>query len=152
MDGRYGNSELGLIRTIKISKSQKQVLQNHVQKWSPSEACAILYGRNIGDTVVTTDVFLTDNADDSPVSFAVPDEQLIKAYDREDGDVRIIAMFHSHPASEARPSSKDVRFMGINPQVWVIYSGISSEFRAYILKGITDPPSQRDIMEIVISS
>jgi len=135
MDGRYGSSEIGLVGSIRISGEHRQALQNHAQKCSPNESCAILYGKIEGGSAVVEDVFLADNADGSPVSFAVSDEQLIAAYKKEEeGDAKIVGMFHSHPSSEALPSDTDRQFMEINPVVWVIYSGSSPGFRAFVLE------------------
>lgn len=122
--------------TIRISRSHRQTLQNHARMHAPNEACAILYGRACGGIVTVTDVFLTDNEEDSPTGFAIPAEQLRSAYKRERGRVRITGVFHSHPASEARPSDRDVKCMGINSAewVWVIYSGDDAGFRAFVLE------------------
>lgn len=135
MDGRYSGSELGLIRSIRISEAQRQALQDHAQKHDPNESCAILYGRIEGDLAVVKDFFLAYNADGSQSSFTISNEQLIAAYGKaEESNAQVIGIFHSHPDSEARPSGTDRQFMEINPVVWVIYSGSSSDFRAFVLE------------------
>jgi len=48
--------------------------------------------------------------------------------------MEVIGIFHSHPESEAYPSNTDRKFMQSNPVVWVIYSGINKNFRAYVLE------------------
>ena len=48
--------------------------------------------------------------------------------------MEVIAIFHSHPNSDAYPSSTDKKFMKCNPVVWIIYSGINKNFRAHILE------------------
>jgi len=124
-----------LVGSIRIPEVQRQALQDHAQKCGSNESCAILYGRIEGGSAVVEDVFLADNADGSPASFAVPDEQLVAAYRKaEEGSTRIVGIFHSHPSSEALPSDTDRQFMEINPVVWVIYSGISPGFRAFVLE------------------
>lgn len=45
--------------------------------------------------------------------------------------MEVIAIFHSHPA-KAWPSSTDIRFMEINPVVWVIYSTTESQLKAFL--------------------
>ena len=134
MDGRYSSSELDLVKSIKISETQRQALQNHAQKYNPNESCAILYGKIDQDFAVVEDIFLTENIDDSPVNFTISNEQLIAAYKKaEECNTQVIGIFHSHPSSIAYPSNTDRKFMHINPVVWVIYSGISKEFKAFIL-------------------
>ena len=58
--------------------------------------------------------------------------------------MEIVGIFHSHPNSEAYPSNTDKKFMYSNPVVWVIYSGISNEFKAYVLES--------NVLEILIET
>ena len=58
--------------------------------------------------------------------------------------MEVVGIFHSHPNSEAYPSSTDKKFMYSNPVVWVIYSGISNEFKAYVLES--------NVLEILIET
>jgi len=48
--------------------------------------------------------------------------------------MEVIGIFHSHPNSDAFPSSTDKKFMRSNPVAWVIYSGINKNFRAHVLE------------------
>lgn len=129
------------MQRIVLSDADRAELIGHARRCEPDESCAILIGR--GERVAR--VFLTDNADASPSSFSVPEQQLIDAYaaaGREGADV--VGIFHSHPDSEAYPSGKDERFMEANPVAWVIYSGASGDLRAYVLgPGITEIPVVR---------
>jgi proteasome lid subunit RPN8/RPN11 len=60
---------------------------------------------------------------------------LIEAYKiAEDKKIEVIGIFHSHPNSEACPSNTDKKFMQSNPVVWIIYSGINKNFKAFILE------------------
>ena len=91
----------------------------------------MLFGR--GNKV--TDTFLAENTKESPVSFTISDEQLNEGYKMaEENGLEVIGVFHSHPGSEAFPSNVDKRFMQINPVAWVIYSGVNSDFRAFVLE------------------
>ena len=58
--------------------------------------------------------------------------------------MEVVGIFHSHPNSEAYPSDTDKKFMDSNPVVWVIYSGISNDFKAYVLES--------NIFEILIET
>ena len=58
--------------------------------------------------------------------------------------MEVVGIFHSHPNSEAYPSNTDKKFMYSNPVVWVIYSGISNEFKAYVLES--------NVLEILIET
>lgn len=48
--------------------------------------------------------------------------------------MQVVAIFHSHPNSEAYPSETDKKFMQSNPVVWIIYSGVTRDFKAYFLE------------------
>ena len=122
----------------------RTVLEGHAERAMPNESCALLFGR--GDEAVS-DVFLTGNADESPVSFSISGEETLRGYEaaRRAG-LEVVGIFHSHPSSKAYPSQTDRRFMEINPVVWTIYSGTDRDFRAYVLS------EWRDIKEIQVVS
>lgn len=115
------------------------MLSEYSENQKPNESCAILFGKN--DTV--SDLFLTENIEESPVNFTISNEQLIEGYRMaEEKSLDVVGIFHSHPDSDAFPSNTDKKFMQSNPVVWVIYSGINKNFRAFILES--------DIIEIPI--
>ena len=100
---------------------------------------AILFGRN----EQVSEVFLTENIEESAVNFTISNEQLIEGYKlAEEKQVDVIGIFHSHPNSEAYPSNTDKKFMQSNPVAWIIYSGVTKDFKAYLLES--------DIIEIPI--
>lgn len=111
-------------------------LRRHARSHLPEESCAILLGSTTDDTYAIHDAMLTENADHSSTSFAIPADSLVRAYEqarRGLGDV--VGVFHSHPTSPAIPSSKDVIYMDANPVVWMIYSVSGGEMRAWLLDG-----------------
>ena len=120
--------------TISISETQKRQLSEYAEKEKPNESCAILYGKNSGNKATVTEIYFTKNIDESPINFTISNEELIKAYKiAEEKHLEIVGIFHSHPDSKAVPSSTDKKFMESNPVIWVIYSGISKQFKAYTL-------------------
>ena len=119
------------MQKIRLTESDKKVLSEHSENQKPNEACAILFGK---DSQVL-DLFLTENIDESPVNFTISNDQLIEAYKiAEEKQLEVIGIFHSHPNSDAFPSNTDMKFMQSNPVVWIIYSGINKNFRAFILE------------------
>ena len=127
------------MQKIILSQSDKKTLVEHAEKEKPNESCAILFGK---DNLVS-EVFLTENIEESPINFTISNEQLIEGYNiAEEKKLKVIGIFHSHPNSEAYPSKTDKKFMHSNPVVWIIYSGINKNFKAYILES--------DIIEILI--
>lgn len=134
LDGRFCRSTIGLQKII-ITESQKKILSNHADSEKPNESCAILFGKMENQKTIVEDIFLTKNTDESPVNFTISNEQLIKCYKTaEEKNMEVVGIFHSHPNSVAYPSETDKKFMYSNPVVWVIYSGMSDEFRAYVLE------------------
>ena len=123
------------MQKIILTELQKQILSNHADKEKPNESCAILLGtKNNGQSKVER-IFLTKNIDHSPVNFTISAEQRLEADKMEkELQLKIIGIFHSHPDSQAYPSSTDKKFMDLNPVVWVIFSGISKDFKAYVLE------------------
>lgn len=72
------------------------------------------------------------NIDESPVSFSIDPAELLNAYNLADGKgMEVTAIFHSHPA-KASPSSTDIKYMEINPVIWIIYSTTQNELRAFV--------------------
>ena len=128
---------------IILTESQKDNLSNHANKQNPNESCALLFGSNENGNIVVKEVFLTENMENSPVNFTVSNEQLLQGYQTaEEKQLEVIGIFHSHPDSEPYPSSTDKKFMKINPVPWIIFSGLTNDFKAYLL--------ELDIIEIPI--
>ncbi len=133
MDDWLNRSRIGL-QVIILTEAQKQILSNHSEKEKPNEACGILFGIKKAEKITVKKLFLTENIEKSPVNFTISAEQRLQADKMEkELEMEIIGIFHSHPDSIAYPSSTDKKFMELNPEVWVIFSGISKEFKAYVL-------------------
>jgi len=127
------------LQKIKISQSDKKILSEYSENQKPNESCAILFGKK--DHV--SDLFLTENIEESPTNFTISNDQLIESYKiAEEKELEIVGIFHSHPNSDAFPSNTDKKFMQSNPVAWVIYSGVNKNFRAFILES--------DIIEVPI--
>ncbi|MDH3361506.1 MAG: M67 family metallopeptidase [Nitrosopumilus sp.] len=119
------------MQKITLTESDKKTLSEHSENQKPNEACAILFGK--GNLV--SELFLTENIGASPVNFTISNDQLIEAYKTaEEKHLEVIGIFHSHPNSDAFPSNTDIEFMQSNPVVWIIYSGVNKNFRAFILE------------------
>lgn len=119
------------MQKITLSQSDKKILAEYSENQKPNESCAILFGK---DNEVL-DLFLTENIEKSPVNFTISNKQLIEAYSiAEERKLEVVGIFHSHPDSDAYPSNTDEKFMQSNPVVWIIYSGINKNFKAYVLE------------------
>lgn len=118
-----------------LTEKQQQILTNHAESEKPNESCGILFGSENREEVKVKEIFLTKNIEESPVNFTISSEQRLEADKMEKKlQLKIIGIFHSHPASIAYPSETDKKFMELNPEIWLIFSGISKEFKAYVLE------------------
>lgn len=123
------------MQKIILTKSQQQLLSNHADNETPNESCAILFGTEDEKEIKVEKIFLTENIEKSPVNFTISAEQRLEADKMErELELKIIGIFHSHPDSNAYPSSTDKKFMELNPVIWIIFSGTSRDFKAYVLE------------------
>lgn len=91
---------------MKINENVIQELIRQAQQDAPNETCGYLLGQD--DTV--TENYWMENIDHSPehFSFAPKDQFAALKYARSKG-LKILANWHSHPASPSRPSQEDLR-------------------------------------------
>ncbi len=77
---------------------------------APNETCGYLLGTSGPDGDIVTEHYWMENTDHSPehFSFAPKDQFAALRYARSKG-LKILANWHSHPASPSRPSQEDLR-------------------------------------------
>jgi len=112
----------------------------------PIEACGILAGK---DGVVEKFYEMT-NADNSNDHFTMtPQEQFKVAKDIRAAGIEMLAIYHSHPETGARPSREDIR-LALTPDV--IYVIVSLEKAEPVIKGfiIEDNSVTEAIVEIKV--
>src|SRR5918993_4033881 len=114
--------------TISLSAGQVRLLRGLAHDALPNESCALLLGVN--EKVVK--ILPVRNIDESPVTFSIEPAELLHAYNLAESEgMQVIAIFHSHPAKPS-PSSTDIKFMEINPVIWLIYSTTESQLKAFV--------------------
>ena len=92
----------------------------HIANHSENEECALLFGSESNETVHVDNFNQLTNLDESPVSFLMDSNEIIKAIQSNQNDV--VGVWHSHPQGMPYPSSKDFDYMANMPFVWTIYS------------------------------
>ena len=126
-----------MVSSICLKEAKLEYLTSLAKESLPLECCALLLGKKNTDDfgkISVSDVISLKNIDFSPISFSVDPDELFKGYLlSESRDMHVVGIFHSHPA-EPFPSSIDKSYMEINPVVWVIYSTVTNETRAYIFE------------------
>jgi len=106
----------------------------HGLREAPLEACGYLSGS--GAAVVRAHPMR--NADQSPEHFTLdPEEQFRVIREARAQNLKILAVYHTHPASPARPSAEDIR-LAFDPNiVYVIASllGGQRDIKAFNIAG-----------------
>ena len=109
----------------------------HCRSRYPKEACGILAGQD----GVVAQVYPMTNVEDSPIGYAMdPKEQLQIEKQMRQRQQRMAGIYHSHTASEAYPSSVDVR-LAISPDVSYVLVSLKDpnqpDFKSYRIDGTT---------------
>jgi [CysO sulfur-carrier protein]-S-L-cysteine hydrolase len=116
------------MQSISLTAGQIEQLVSIAKDLLPDESCALL----LGEKNAVVEIFPMRNIDESPVTFSMDSTELVDAYSlAESKGLQVIAIFHSHPAQPS-PSSSDIKFMEINPVVWLIYSTTEWRLKAYV--------------------
>ena len=119
---------------VVLAQKEKDQLITHAIKQQPHESCAMLLGKKVDDAWNIKEIFLTQNIDNSQINFTISPEELLKGYQlAEKMHLELVGIFHSHPNSDAIPSSTDKKFMQNNPVPWIIFSGVNNSLKAYLL-------------------
>ncbi|MFC1498002.1 M67 family metallopeptidase [Verrucomicrobiota bacterium] len=108
---------------LKINKKTYDQIVKAAKKSMPLEACGLLAGK---DTIVNKSYEMT-NADASPTHFTmIPEEQFAAVKDIRINGLKMLAIWHSHPATPPRISNEDLR-LAYTPDV------------AYVILSLADP-------------
>ena len=95
---------------MKIPNEIIDKLISQARQDAPNESCGYLLGVSGPDGDVVTENYWMENIDHSSehFSFAPKDQFAALKYARQNG-LKILANWHSHPASPSRPSQEDLR-------------------------------------------
>lgn len=133
---------------MKIKKRVIEQIISHAKKDIPLEACGYLAA---GAGIVTAAYELT-NIDQSSEHFSFdPKEQFWVMRDARAKGLEICAVYHSHPASPARPSPEDIKLAFDARMFYVIVSLVEGkdEVRAFKIKGQQAYPESLEVIEDV---
>ena len=130
---------------MKIKRDVLEKIIKHAQEGAPIEMCGYLAARN----GVVSKQYKMMNVDNSEEHFAFdPKEQFAAVKDARTGGLELSAVYHSHPATPARPSQEDIR-LAYDPSIsYVIISlaGKQPDVRSFKIK---DAQVTREDIEIV---
>ena len=90
---------------IKLTRAVVNNIIDHARRDAPIEACGYLAGKNS----IITKCYSMINIDNSPEHFSFdPEEQFDVVRRARSEGLEIIANYHSHPVTPARPSQEDI--------------------------------------------
>ena len=118
---------------LRISQQIKDQIIEHAQNGLPEEVCGYLAGT---DRDVTKHYAMT-NIDHSPEHFSFdPSEQFKVLREVRKERITILANYHSHPETPARPSVEDIR-LAFDPGISYVIVSLAGELpdvKSFIIK------------------
>lgn len=119
---------------LRIKKDILDAIIAHSERELPFEACGYLAGR---DGIICRHYELT-NIDQSTQHFSMaPQEQFAAVKDMRRQGLKLGGVYHSHPATPARPSAEDIR-LAHDPNLTYIIVSLAGEtpvVRAFSIRG-----------------
>jgi [CysO sulfur-carrier protein]-S-L-cysteine hydrolase len=106
---------------MEISPTLVEEIVEHARAELPNECCGMVGGRE----GVATTIYRARNAFASPLRFDVDPRDLFEITERRipEAGEELVAIYHSHPNSEAYPSQTDINLAeGWPDPIWLICS------------------------------
>lgn len=115
---------------LQIPNSIFEQILEQAKAQEPIEACGILAGKD----AAIEKIYKMANADKSHNHFTlVPKEQFEVAKDIRSAGLEMLAIYHSHPKTLARPSAEDIR-LALTPNVTYVIVSLQ-DYSAPVVKG-----------------
>lgn len=109
---------------MRLPKKVYDAMVRHAKEGYPNEACGILGGHAAGDASV---FYPMKNVDESAISYFMDPKEQLQIFKKMRQDaIQMTGIFHSHVASEAAPSQKDVR-LAFYPDVSYLIVSLSDK-------------------------
>lgn len=118
---------------LKIPEKIVKKIIEHGLTNAPVEACGVLAGKD-GQV---EDIYPMVNADNSNEHFTMlPEEQFKVARSIRGNGLKMLAIYHTHPETPARPSQEDIRLAFAPDIVYVIASlvGDKPDIKGFLIK------------------
>src|SRR6185369_5399011 len=131
---------------IRIPQAIHEDMIAHAREGFPLEVCGILGGT--GDSVSA--IYRMTNTDASNEHFMMePKEQFAVVKDLRAKGLAMLAIYHSHPESPARPSEEDIR-LALTPGVSYVIISLAdpagADIKSYRIEGGKVEPEPIDVI------
>jgi proteasome lid subunit RPN8/RPN11 len=128
---------------VKIPQSLVAAIIAHAEETSPEECCGLLAGADS----VPSHVYRIQNIHETPKVFfeMAPKDQFWAFKNMRHNNLNLVAIYHSHPETPARPSQSDIR-LAYDPEPYYLIASLqhrdTPDLRAYrIVDGkVTEEP------------
>lgn len=115
---------------LKLDQAYVDEIIAHAHEDAPNECCGIIAGSG-GEA---TKLYRAVNSEASPYRYNVDSKDLLRIYrDIDSNDWQVLAIYHSHTATEAYPSATDIRLAAWPDAFYLILSLEGAE--APVLRG-----------------
>jgi proteasome lid subunit RPN8/RPN11 len=113
---------------LRIPRSIFEAVIAHARRDLPNEACGYLAGRVDGADMAEIAAHLPlTNVDASPEHFGFDPAEQFAAFRQAGGlGLKLLACYHSHPATPARPSAEDIR-LAYDPGIHYVIVSLAAE-------------------------
>lgn len=113
---------------IKIPKDIICAIRDQAEIEAPLEACGCLAGK---DSEIK-EIYKMTNVDKSPEHFSLsPQEQFKVIKEARKKGIKLLAVYHSHPATAARLSKEDIKLAVDPDMVYIIYSLLDNTIKGF---------------------
>ncbi len=132
---------------MKISQSLAAAMIAHAEETYPEECCGLLAGAN----GVPSHCYRIQNVHQTPKIFfeMAPKEQFWAFKNMRHNNLNLVAIYHSHPETPARPSQSDIR-LAYDPEPYYLIVSLQQrdkpDLRAY---RIVDGKVSEEVVETV---
>jgi proteasome lid subunit RPN8/RPN11 len=94
---------------ISLTSTQLQTMQADVSRRTPEEACGLLSGRRIGESVQVEEIYPMENILHSPERYQLDPEAQVEVFlSVERRGLEVVGIYHSHPKGPPHPSATDL--------------------------------------------
>ncbi len=130
---------------MKITKNVLEAITAHAKREAPIEACGYL-AREGG---IITRHYELANIDRSPEHFLFdPKEQFAVFRDARAKGLEICAVYHSHPATPARPSAEDIK-LAYDPSLSYVIISLAADDADVRSFKIRKLKAEQEVLEVI---